>query len=65
MDREQQLVDIAFDLTLTMHAHPQTFAKMTPQQVAEWTAKQLRNCGFDTTPVGASWGLLEQRTKRC
>ena len=25
----------------------------------EWVAKQLEGCGFETKPVGASWGVLQ------
>lgn len=32
---------------------------MTIEQRAEWVANQLRGCGFDTHPCGASWGILK------
>lgn len=55
---EQKLVDICFQLTLTIKSHSEHFANLSQEEVAEWTAKQLRECGFDTSPCGASWGLL-------
>ena len=30
------------------------------EEIAAWVALQLRECGFETTPVGASWGVLER-----
>lgn len=27
---------------------------------AEWVAKQLRSCGFDTEPMGMLWGRLKK-----
>jgi hypothetical protein len=56
-DEKQKLVDICFEITITVAKH-KSFSKMSTEQLAEWTAKQLRDCGFDTQPVGASWGVL-------
>lgn len=56
---EQQLVDIAFELVLTMHANRKSFKNKSREEVAEWVAKQLANCGFKTEPCGSSWGVLK------
>jgi hypothetical protein len=58
--REQKLVDICFSCVLTVldHYHVEKFVKMSTTERAEWVAKQLRGCGFNTKPVGASWGAL-------
>jgi hypothetical protein len=58
-DREQKLVDIAFSMAFTVLGNKEYFAKMTHSEVADWVAKQLRECGFPTTPMGASWGVLD------
>lgn len=57
---EQKLIDICFQCVLTVldHEHIELFTKMSIAERAEWVAKQLRACGFDTQPVGASWGAL-------
>lgn len=34
-------------------------AKLLSDIAAEWVADQLRKCGFDTAPCGASWGVLK------
>lgn len=57
---EQQLVDIAFQIALTMHEHRKHFKKMTREEIAGWVSDQLRGCGFDTTPCGMSWGVLKK-----
>jgi len=56
----QKLIDICFSLVLVSTSHEQAdrFKAMENEEKAAWVAKQLRECGFDTTPVGASWGKL-------
>lgn len=60
-NREQQLIDICFDLVFTVldHDHAAKFIKMTQEQKGKWVAERLRGCGFDTAPVGCSWGVLK------
>lgn len=56
-EREQKLVDICFAVAQHMLSSP----PVGPQRrelAAEWTARQLRDCGFDTQPIGSSWGVL-------
>ncbi len=57
---KQKLVDICFECVLTVldRDYVKTFTKMTQAERAEWVTKQLRACGFDTQPIGASWGVL-------
>lgn len=54
--KEQQLIDMMFEVALMsaerMHGK-------TKEEIAAWVALQLRLCGFDTTPCGASWGVLK------
>jgi len=56
VSREQQLVDIMFQVALMcaerMHGK-------SNEEIAEWVARQLRECGFDTEARGASWGMLK------
>ena len=60
-DREQKLVDVCFECVLTVldKNHVTTFSSMTQEQKAEWVVRQLRECGFDTQPLGCSWGVLK------
>jgi hypothetical protein len=54
--REQELVDIAFQLAMVAAEH---MHGKSNEEIAEWVAHNLRECGYDTTPVGASWGYLK------
>jgi hypothetical protein len=56
---EQQLIDISFQIAETMFQHRRHFVTFTVDQRMEWVANQLRSCGFDTEPHGASWGVLK------
>ena len=57
---EQKLVDICFLIALTMKGNKK-LNEMSNEELAEWVAGQLRGCGFDTEPVGCSWGILKER----
>lgn len=57
---EQKLIDICFEIALTIKDQPKNFSKQTNnEEVASWVATQLRNNGFDTRPMGMSWGVLK------
>ena len=55
----QELIDIAFQLVLASTSDPIFCEKSVPEK-AEWVAEKLRGCGFDTQPMGASWGVLKK-----
>ena len=59
---EQKLVDICFSVGLMIqnNRHRKYFDNLGTEGTAEWIAKQLRDCGFETTPVGSSWGSLDK-----
>lgn len=59
MNREQKLVDICFSIGMLMSDPQHDFVKMDNEQKAEYIARQLRSCGFDTYPCGALWGVLK------
>jgi hypothetical protein len=61
----QELVNLCFDIGLMISTpgdgkdgKPYDLTKWTQEEKAEWIAKQLRGCGFNTKPVGSSWGVL-------
>ena len=54
---EQKLIDICFELVLVATQNKK-FCKKSNEEKAAWVARQLRLCGFDTEPMGASWGVL-------
>ena len=55
---KQKLVDIMFEIGLTI-ASNKNLQKSSNEQVADWIKNQLNQCGFPTTAVGSSWGVLD------
>jgi len=58
MEDKQKLINICFEIGLTIKSS-ETLKAMTNEELATWIAKQLRECGYDTHPVGSSWGVLK------
>ena len=54
-EREQKLVDIMFEVAQLSATH---FHYKSREEHMAWVAKQLKECGFETTPCGMSWGML-------
>lgn len=61
---KQDLVNICFEIAMTVAERPDVFNQMSKEDIAKWTAKQLRMCGFPTEPCGASWGVLIDETTK-
>lgn len=59
-DREQKLVDIAFQLAIVGAQH---LNGKSSDEVAKWAATQLEECGFPTVPMGMSWGVLANKPR--
>lgn len=60
-DKEhQKLVDLCFQVGMMMHGEKQLQSK-SRDDAAEWIGQQLRDCGFDTSPCGLSWGVLKSQ----
>jgi hypothetical protein len=51
---EQKLIDIMFEVLSRARE-----IKGTREEAAEWLAENLRQCGFDTQPIGSSWAILK------
>jgi hypothetical protein len=57
--KEQKLVDICFQCAIMVHMNPKgCFTGKTNEDIANWVSNQLRQCGFETHPIGMSWGVL-------
>jgi len=56
--KEQKLVDICFEIAITMQMSQKWLQKQSRDDIGKWVADQLKVCGFPTTPCGASWGVL-------
>ena len=60
-DREQELVNLCYSLVLTCTNKKQKdhFLQKSTEERAEWIRMQLNSNGFPTTPLGSSWGILD------
>lgn len=58
ISKPQELIDFIFAMGLTIH-NSQFFKNKTNEEVAIWIAEQLRQIGYDTEPIGSSWGFLK------
>jgi hypothetical protein len=56
--REQQLIDIMMQVAFACAEHHNGKSN---EEIATWVADQLRKCGFDTQPMGASWAVLKNK----
>lgn len=56
--RERQLVDLFFEVGLFLALDSQLFEGKSTEEKAEWLRSQLSNAGFETIPMGSSWGYL-------
>ena len=57
LSREQQLVDLIFEVALKTWGHP-WFKDKSVEEVAEWIRSQLKADGFEVVPRGMSHGVL-------
>lgn len=58
---EQKLIDIMFSIaqySAENWSSPDYYGEHQEKHM-EWVAQQLRACGFDTKPVGSTWGVLQ------
>jgi hypothetical protein len=56
-DDNQKLIDLMFNMVIAATNDP-VFCKRPRGERMAWVANNLRECGFDTHPVGMSWGVL-------
>lgn len=54
----QKFIDVMFEIAMLsakyMHGK-------SNEEIAKWVSDQLHTLGYPTTPVGASWGILNDR----
>lgn len=65
-EREQKLIDLCFSIGFLISSpfegrdgKKEDLRDLSQEKEAEWIAEQLRGCGFDTEPIGSSWGVLK------
>ena len=56
MNKEQKLIDLLFEMVLAS-TNDTVFCKKPRGERMAWVAN-LRTAGFDTHPIGCSWGVL-------
>jgi hypothetical protein len=60
----QKLINICFEVGLQINSNKAWFKDKTTEETAIWIAGQLKKCGFPTKPVGASWGILDDKDEK-
>jgi len=63
MSREQKLIDIIFQVASCIKTERYFRETATHEETMKWVAGQLQQCGFETVPCGASWGVLKNETQ--
>jgi hypothetical protein len=63
---EQKLIDLMFEIGIKGYGwgydcHSKNASKKNNEQIADWIAKGLMDIGFETTPIGSSWGKLKTK----
>jgi len=58
--REQHLVDLIFEMCQVSAYHFGKLKDYDRDKHMEWVAYHLREGGFDTKPMGCSWGVLKK-----
>lgn len=53
----QKLIDLMFNMVIVSTNDP-VFCKRPRGERMAWVANNLRDMGYDTHPVGMSWGVL-------
>lgn len=60
-EREQLLIDIMFEIAVRVQMGQLYWSSR--EAAANYVAETLRGCGFDTSPMGMSWGVLKEDGK--
>ena len=54
---EQKFIDLMFEMVMVTTNDP-IFCKRPRGERMAWVANNLRDMGYDTHPIGMSWGVL-------
>lgn len=55
--QQQKLIDLIFSMVIATTNDP-VFCKRPRGERMAWVANNLRSMGYDTHPIGMSWGVL-------
>lgn len=61
--KEQKLINLIFEMILVATNDP-VFCKKPRGERMAWVANQLRDFGYDTHPIGMSWGRIVDKEFR-
>jgi hypothetical protein len=56
-EENQKLINLMFESVLAATEDPKFCKKPRGERMA-WVANNLRDIGYDTHPIGSSWGVL-------
>ena len=57
IEEKQKLIDLMFSMVMAATSD-EVFCKRPRGERMAWVANNLRDLGYDTHPVGMSWGAL-------
>jgi hypothetical protein len=57
IDEKQKLIDLMFSMVMATTSD-EVFCKKPRGERMAWVANTLRGMGYDTHPIGMSWGAL-------
>ena len=56
-EEKQKLINLMFEMVLSTTNDP-VFCKRPRGERMAWVANNLRSMGYDTHPIGSSWGVI-------
>lgn len=62
-EEKQKLIDLMFQMVLVTTNDP-VFCKRPRGERMAWVANNLRSIGYDTHPIGSSWGVIVDKEFR-
>jgi hypothetical protein len=62
-EEKQKLIDLMFQMVLVTTNDP-VFCKRPRGERMAWVANNLRSMGYDTHPIGSSWGVIVDKEFR-
>ena len=62
-EEKQKLINLMFKMVLVTTNDP-VFCKRPRGERMAWVANNLRSMGYDTHPIGSSWGVIVDKEFR-
>jgi hypothetical protein len=58
MQSEQHLIDLMYEIALKSYEWHANNDSVSREEIAKWVTSALRSAGYETMPMGSSWGVL-------